>query len=254
MYALSKFKDLIKGYFELFGYLFSSKKKHFLNLKMNLFPVMLLLGLIGVLRNILEVYIGGEWAREWFALTPDIFLTMFFYPIFLCFFSATLLHFFSNRLGLKIKMNYIFSVLFFIQITHIFIPFFDGLAEIFSIPYNIVLPSATYANIIFTPLALSPLIIFFTKPTSLGIDIVWIFVTFILIKLYWKEFKFSKLKSLLVLSITFYIIYISIYPTYYFFLNEMIIGSNYMFGLFFIFISIPSVMYVKSFLKNSWFF
>jgi len=251
MYNFSKFKDLMKGYYELFSYLFSSKTKHFLNLELNLYPVLILLGLIGVLRNILEVYIGGEWANEWFAFTPDIFLTMFFYPIFLCFFSATLLHFFSNKFGLKVKMKHVFSVLFFLQITHLFIPFFDGLAEVFSIPYNVILPSATYAKIIFTPLALSPLIMFFTKPTSLGIDIVWIFITFIWLKLYWNKFKFPKIKSLAVLAISFYVLYMSIYPTYYFFLNEVVIGSNYMYGLFFMFMSIPSVIYVRTFLKDN---
>ncbi|MBU1205250.1 MAG: hypothetical protein KKE93_05060, partial [Nanoarchaeota archaeon] len=76
-----KLRLVFKGYLQLFSYIFSSKTKHFLNLELNLCPVLILLGLIGVIRNVLEVYIGGEWAREWFALTPDIFLTMFFYPI-----------------------------------------------------------------------------------------------------------------------------------------------------------------------------
>lgn len=216
---------------------------HQKNLK--IISVIFILGLIGVTRNILEVYIGGKWARAWFSLKPDVLFTMFFFPIFLCFFSITLLHFFSNHLGLKISIKKILSVLFLLQVLHLFIPFFDGLADFYNIPYRLYFDSYLYAKLIFSPVAFTPLILLFTWPTSLGIDIVWFFASFILLKLYLKHFKFPIFESLLALGITFYVVYMSIYPVYFFFINESVIGSNYMFGLFFMFMSIPSVIYVR---------
>lgn len=211
--------------------------------------LIIILGFIGIFRNILEVLLGGEWARAWFTLKPDVLFTMFFYPIFLCFFSATLLHFFSNQLGLKVSMKKIISILFLLQILHLAVPFFDGIADLYNIPYRINFNSSLYKKLIFSPLAFTPLILLFTWPTSLGIDIAWFFVAFILLKLYLKHFKFPIFKSLIALGVTFYLVYMSIYPVYLFFINESIIGSNYMFGLFFMFMSIPSVIYVKTLLK-----
>ena len=246
-----KIKNTLQGYLELFTYLFSSKNKHLLNTHLNLIIMIIILGLIGLSRNFLEVWIGGDWARAWFALTPDVFLTMLFYPIFLCFFPTTLLYFFSRLFKLKVNIKAILSLLFFIQIIHLIIPFFDGLANVYNIPFNFEVSSTIYTKLIFSPVALTPLILFFTKPTSFGIDIVWIFLSFIFLKLYLKHFRFPVIESLSVLIITFYITYMSIYPTYYFFLNESIIGSNYMFGLFFMFMSIPSIIYVKTLLKRN---
>jgi len=237
-------KKFFNGFGELFKYLYSSKIKDSFNLDLKILPAIILLGAIGIGRNILEVMIGGDWARKWFAYTPDVYFTMFFYPIFLCFFSVTLLHFFSNKFGLKIKIIPLFSIMFFMQVVHLIIPFFDGLAHVFDIPFRIWFSDNIYKILIFSPLALTPLIILFTYPTSLGIDVVWFFVTFVLIKMYIKKFKFPMIKSLAALAISFYITYMSIYPIYYFFINEGIIGSNYMFGLFFLFMSIPSIIYV----------
>ena len=221
---------------------------HQKNLK--IISVIFILGLIGVTRNILEVYIGGKWARAWFSLKPDVLFTMFFFPIFLCFFSITLLHFFSNHLGLKINIREILSVLFLLQVLHLFIPFFDGLAHLYNIPFRLLVSGPLYIKLIFSPIAFTPLILLFTWPTSLGINIVWFFVSFILIKTYIKKFGFPVLKSVLALSFTFYLVYMSVYPVYLFFLNEVLIGSSWMFGLFFMFMSIPSIMYVKTLLEK----
>jgi hypothetical protein len=213
-------------------------------------PLMMLwLGLLGIIRNLLEVYIGGTWANLWFALTPDIFFTMFVYPIFLCFFSTTLLYSFSRLLKLKIRLKELLSLCFLLQVTHLLIPFFDGLAHWLHIPHSYLFPVSTYRILIFTPLAVTPLIIFFTRPTSLGIDLTWLLVTFIQIKLFLRHYRFPRLRSLIVLGLSFYTLYISIYPNYSFFLNERIIGSNFAFGFFFLFMSIPSVMFVSTVLK-----
>jgi len=242
---LLKAKNILNGYLELFRYLFSYKINEVFKINISTNTTIIFLGLIGLLRNVSEVILGGRWARAWFALKPDVLFTMFFYPIFLCFFSTTLLHFFSNKLGLKVKIKEVLSVLLLLQIMHLFIPLFDGIADLYNIPYRIYFSGSFYQQLIFSPLAFTPLIILFTWPTSLGIDIAWFFVSFILLKLYLKHFKFPIFKSLIVLGISFYIVYMSIYPLYFFFINEGIIGSNYMFGLFFMFMSIPSVMYVK---------
>jgi len=245
----SEIKSLLRGWIELFKYFFQPRIKYLLEISLSTDLILIILGFIGISRNILEVLLGGEWARAWFALKPDVLFTMFFYPIFLCFFSATLLHFFSNQLGLKVSMKKIISILFLLQILHLVIPFFDGIADIYNIPYRINFNISLYKKLIFSPLAFTPLILLFTWPTSLGIDIAWFFITFILLKLYLKHFKFPIFESLIALGISFYLVYMSIYPIYLFFINESLIGSNYMFGLFFMFMSIPSVIYVKTLLK-----
>ena len=103
---------------------------------------------------------------------------------------------------------------------------------------------------IFSPIAFTPLILLFTGPTSLGISIVWFFVSFVLIKTYIKKFGFPVLKSVLALSFTFYLVYMFVYPAYIFFLNEVLIGSNWMYGLSFMFLSIISIIYVETILKK----
>lgn len=239
-----RIKDLFSEYSGIlkFPFLFS------LNLSLNFEPklsiALFILGSIGILRNFLEVFIGGAWANEWFALTPDIFFTMFFYPIYLCFFPTMILYLISKLLKLDIQISKLFSLFFLLQISHLFIPFFDCLGDKCQIPHSYLIQTPTYIKMIFSPLAFTPFIMFFTRPTSLGINITWFFITFILIKLYIKQFKQPVLRSLLALGFSFYILYISIYPNYSFFLNERQIGNNYLFGLFFMLMSIPSIIFV----------
>jgi len=241
-----KMAALARGYLGLAAYPFSPEAGRFLDFSAGLPFMLLWLGLLGIIRNLLEVSIGGAWANLWFALKPDIFFTMLCYPVYLCFFSTTLLYFFSRLLKLEVKINEILSLCFLLQVSHLFIPFFDGLADWLSIPYNYLLPGSTYRTLLFSPLAFTPLIMFFTRPTSLGIDLTWLWITFILVKLFCRHYRFSVWRSLTVLAATFYILYMSIYPNYSFFLNERVIGSNVMFGLFFLFMSIPSVMFVST--------
>lgn len=238
-------KRIFFARFNFFVHLFFDRSLRLLKGKTALILTVIILGTIGVSRNILEVAIGGEWARGWFDLTPDVFFTMFFYPIFLCFFSTTLLHFFSHLLGLKVEINKLFIIIFFLQFLHLFIPFLDGVADFYNLPYRLDFNVAIYKKLIFSPLALTPLILFFTWPTSFGIDIAWVLVSIVFLYFYIKRLDLSVVKSLGALSLTFYIVYMSIYPIYFFFINEGIVGSNYMFGLFFMFMSIPSLMYVK---------
>jgi len=143
-------------------------------------------------------------------------------------------------------MKIILPVLFLLQLAHLFIPFFDGLAAKYSLPFrfSFVAPSL-YAKLIFSPLAFTPLILLFTWPTSLGIDIAWLLASIVLLRLYIKKLKLPSFKSLLALCISFYVVYMSVYPVYLFFLNEVIRGSNYMFGFFFLVMSIPSIIYVR---------
>ncbi len=213
--------------------------------KLSLFRKVLILGLIGVVRNILEVLVGGGWARAWFSISWDVFLTMFFYPIFLCFFGSMVLHFLSRGFGLDIKMKRIFSVLFALQLVHLLIPFFDGLAWKYNIPFHFFIAPSLYLKLVFSPLVLTPLILLFTWPTSPGIDVAWLFTSIMFLKIYIRDLGLPPIKSLLVLALSFYAVYMSIYPVYVFFLNEVVMGSDYMFGLFFLLMSVPSIIYVK---------
>ena len=99
------FKNLIKGYGGLFKFPFSKETGSLLGFRSGLFFMLIILAAIGIIRNFLEVYIGGAWANQWFALRADIFFTMFFYPIYLCFFSTTLLYFFSRLFKLNVKIS-----------------------------------------------------------------------------------------------------------------------------------------------------
>jgi len=235
---MGKIKNLFRGYLELFKYFYSSKSKYFLNFPLSIGVSLIILGLIGIIRNILEVLVGGSWARAWFAFKPDIFFVMFFYPIYLCFFPIVLIFFLTKIFNLKIDIKKIFLFFFFLQIVHIFIPFLDGLAEIYNIPYHLFLDSSLYLKLIFSPLALTPIILFFTVPTSFGINVVWLFTTIVSIKFFSRELQISFKKVIPILIIGFYIVYMSIYPVYYFYLCQ----NDYLFGLYFMILSIFSVI------------
>lgn len=242
----SEIKKLFEGYASLFKFLYSDHTG-FLKYEVSIKKMVPVLGLVGILRVILQTFIGGPWSREWFSLSPDIFLTLFFYPIFLCFFSAAVLHLVSNGLlNLEIEMRQLLMVLFFLQIIHLLIPLLDGLGSILNIPFRIWFGTEIYSKLIFSPLAFTPLILFFTYPTSLGIDITWIFVSIVFLKLYLNQLKFPLGRSLTSLMVSLYIVYMSIYPVYFFFLNEVRFGSNYLYGFFFLLLSVPSVIYCKS--------
>lgn len=228
---------------------FSNSINLSLNFKPSLLFTIIALGSIGILRNFLEFFIGGVWANKWFALTPDIFFTMFIYPIYLCYFPTMILYLVSKYLKLDIKISKLFSLFFLLQISHLFIPFFDMLADKFLIPHSFPIHTSTYIKLIFSPLAFTPFIIFFTRPTSLGIDITWLFIAIIMIKFYIKQLEFSMFRSLFALGFTFYILYMSIYPNYSFFLNERLRGSNWFFGLFFLIVAIPSMIFVNKKIK-----
>jgi hypothetical protein len=245
-----RFREVFRGLVALFRYPLGGDGRFLFHQRPGLIFSFIVLGSIGTLRNLLEVAIGGAWANAWFALKPDIFFTMVMYPVFLAFFPAVLLWFFSTLFKIKVKMSDLFSLFFLMQILHLVIPFFDGLADRFRIPHGVHIPLQAYVAMLFSPVAFTPLILLVTRPTSLGIDIVWMFVAFILMKTYIRHYRFPLIRSLASLGLTFYLLYLSIYPAYLFFLNEGIFGSNYAFGLYFMFLSIPSCFFVVSVMRK----
>jgi hypothetical protein len=244
--------SLFSGFADIFRYLFNSKATAFINPGMisthNLLLMVFVLGIIGVLRNIIEILVGGSWALQWFSWNTDVMFTMFFYPIFLCLFTAALMHFFLKIFKIRVRFSQLLSILFFLQVIHLAVPFIDSIGELLHLPYHFIIPASAYAKLIFTPLAWTPLIILFTWPTSFGIDVAWVFASAFFLKLFLKHFRLGA-KAIIPLIISFYIVYLSIYPVYYFFINENIIGSNFMFGLLFLLLSIPSFIYARSWLE-----
>ena len=252
-----RLKNVFHGYFALFRYPLGGDGRFLFHQRPGLIFSFVVLGSIGTVRNLLEVAIGGAWANAWFALKPDIFFTMVIYPVFLAFFPALLLWSFSALFKIRVKMSDLFSLFFLMQLLHLVIPFFDCLADRFRIPHGVHIfrgedhiPLQAYVAMIFSPVAFTPLILLVTRPTSLGIDIVWMFVAFVLMKTYIRHYRFPVIRSLAALGLTFYLLYLSIYPAYLFFLNERIFGSNFAFGLYFMFLSIPSVCFVDTVIKK----
>lgn len=245
-----RLKNMFQGYLALLRYPLGGDGRFLFDQKPGLIFSFVVLGSIGTVRNLLEVAIGGAWANAWFALKPDIFFTMVMYPVFLTLFPAVLLWSFSALFKIRVKMSELLSLLFLTQVLHLAIPFFDCLADRFRIPHGVHVPLQAYVAMIFSPVAFTPLILLVTRPTSLGIDIVWMFVAFVLMKTYIRHYRFPVIRSLAALGLTFYLLYLSIYPAYLFFLNERIIGSNFAFGLYFMFLSIPSVCFVDTVIKK----
>ncbi len=250
MMIKSDISRAISGFGKILLYPFKKSSTPFLRSEISIISIIVIAGLIGILRNLLEVWIGGKWANMWFSMSPDIFFTMFFYPVFLTFFPTVILYNISCLFRLKTEIREILRVFFFLQVFHLLIPFFDMLAALFNIPHSYLFPVKTYIKLIFSPLAFTPFIILFTRPTSLGIDIAWFFTAVVMLKYYLKTRRYSFFRAIISLGITFYIIYMSIYPNYTFFLNERLRGDNFHFGLFFAAISISSVLIYKSILSG----
>jgi len=181
-------------------------ENEFLELKLNPWLAFSILGIIGLLRTVLEVLLGITVHPKWYTLEYDVFFTMFFFVTHFCFWGALIIHVTSKLFKYDIHYHKIFSYIFCLQILQLLVPFFDWVGLELNIPYlfNVV------------PYHVGP---FFSTPIamSLGIIFVWTVAAYITLKVFMKQFKLSLLRSIIVGLICFNILYWPIYhlwPTF----------------------------------------
>lgn len=190
-----------------------------------------LLGFIGLVRNALEVAFGIHANQKWYSFDLDINLTMFIFPIYLCFFGSFILHFLSKKLGESPPYKKIFSYTLYLQLLHLVIPFLDFLGVRLRIPFLFVMPFP-YIESYFTP----------ALTMSFGIVFAWILTAFTMAFAFIKVFKTKICKSIIILTISFATIY---FPTYHLFPT---------FNTFFNSVFLPDLHWSKSFYGYAVFF
>lgn len=241
------------------GWLFQYEnlKKRFTKLGL----IILILVIIGLVRLALEVIFDINLNGKWYSFDKDIIFVMCVFPFYLCFFLSMCAHLILTLFRLKTDFKKLFLLFFFLQISHIIIPFFDYIGFKFGIPWTFqpylnsgcceLNPFLHVANLSQALVLLTPFVIFFTHPTliTMGINIVWIFVGFVFERYLAKELKVCILKRILIILILFQIIYWPIYK-YFFIFDEIfkkLIGlsyyNHYGYGLYFLFFAIIGVLY-----------
>jgi len=211
-----------------------------LNNRTNLYYSIFILSLIGLLRNILEVFFEINIHEKWWAFDFDVIFTTVFFVIHFCFFGSFLFHLVLKVLKEKVPYSRIFSFLFNLQFIHLIIPFIDKVGLILGVPYIFkILPDRN------TPFFLSWTVM------TLGIIVAWLIAGFLTLRLLVRDFKVSFLKSVLIIIFLFNFFY---WPTYHFYhtfntLFDLITynlfpqGNIFGYGFYFMTVSLFGIYY-----------
>lgn len=236
--------EFLKGYPDLVREIFFLKNnKNFFKLKLSIFSIILILGGIGFLRNALHVFLGITQTPEWHSFNPDIVFTMFVFPIYLCFFSAFILHFLSEWIGEKIPYNKLFSFAFYLQFLHLIVPFLDYIGFQLQLPWFFPLALPAIQGYFF------PVLVF-----TLGITVIWLVTGYLTSKVFIKYFKIKKIETALILTTCFIFLYLPIYhlwPAFNTVFNFFFIPGPvspkffYGYGAFFVICSFIGIWYYK---------
>ena len=239
------FNQLFRGYVSCIKEIFCIKNdREYIELKSNIFIIFSILGFIGLLRNFLEVLLGINIHPKWYVLDRDISFTMFFFPIYLCFFGACAVHMASRLLKQNISYKKLFSYIFYLQVIHLFIPFIDYIGLKYKVPWYFYL-SRPYISSYFT----NGLVM-----TS-GIIVVWLITIYMNYKILVYYFKINILNTLMILIICFNLLY---WPIYHFWPsfntlfnlifhlpNNHLYGFYWGYGCFFMFSFFIGLLYYR---------
>jgi hypothetical protein len=177
------------------------------NKKFNVFSIILILGTVGLFRNLLEVYLGIKLHPKWYVLDFDVSLAMFLYPIYLTFFGAFIIHITARIFSQSISYRKLFKVLFYLNLSHILIPPIDWVGMRLNIPWSFNILGKFLESPFSTPFLSTPTVM------TLGVIIAW-FVTFVIMFIIFvKNYKINYFLALTVLFISFNFIY---WPVYHF--------------------------------------
>lgn len=173
------------------------------NSKINPYYSILILGLIGLLRNTLEVLLRVNIHEKWWAFDLDVVFTTVFFVIHFCFFGSFVLHLLLKIFKGNIPYSRIFSFLFSLQFIHLAIPFIDKIGLILGVPYIFkILPEYN------TPFFLSWTVM------TLGIIVAWLIAGYLTLRLLVRELKVALWKSIVIIILLFNFFY---WPTYHFY-------------------------------------
>lgn len=239
----SELKDICSGYSDLIKELFFIKnEKKYFNLNLRIVGIILILGAIGILRNIGEVIFDINPYGYWYTMHPSILFTMFFFPMYLSFFSSFVIFNISNLFKLHLNLLSIFSLSFYLQAVHLLVPFVDKIAFKNNLPFEF--------HIAFIP---NKIYFFNIIVMTIGIMAAW-FITFIIfVKVFIFRFKVPPIKSIISLFISFLIIYLPVYhiwPLFNYVFNLIFSindhpfnGAPWGYGTFFMLCSIIGIIY-----------
>jgi hypothetical protein len=199
-------KKILSGYISLFREMLLIKNDvSFLVIPASLTLTIVICGLIGWIRNALQVGLGTP---IFYSFTPDILWTMFFWPIHLFLFPSMILHTLLQWFGhQKINAESVFALAFHLQILHIFVPLFDWLGFAIGLPWMYELG---------TPAKSTDLYINYLVMTP-GIIVVWTITGYMVARVLKKNLEISWPLIITASAITFFFILIPIYfiwPTF----------------------------------------
>lgn len=221
------------------------------------------LAFIGILRTVLEVKFKIFLDEKWFSYDRDILFVMAFYPIYLCFFTFMCLHVTFGLFQIRNTGNKLITFLFFIQFVHLLIPVLDYIGFRYNIPYNItpylnaqsmsqgfsLNPFSDLKNIYCLPIYFTPLILLFTRVTTLGINIAWLMTGIAFFFFLRKELKIAFKDAVLIILLGFQTLYWPIYKYYFVFdgLFNKISGTRYFnhygYGMYFFVFGLIGLIY-----------
>ena len=237
-------RRLISNFLLLIKSLFFKIEYRRLDLPVSIPVAIIILASVGLFRNIASVLLGVRYGHTvWFVLEPSVLFTMAVFPFFLCFFPAMFVDYFAQLWKVKVSTRNILGIFFYMQFIQVVIPFFDKLQTMYRIPYYVQIVSMdTWVKLALSPLALTPLILVITNFSSLGIDVAWLFVTFVLLS-YGVRNRFPIVRYVLLIAGVFYIVFVMAYPGNYLFFRY----ENLFFcGLYYLVGALGGLIYFKS--------
>lgn len=171
--------------------------------------ILVYLGLLGIIRLAMEIAVVdslNSWALRdlFYVFRADTVFTMFFFVIFLCFFSAAVINCLSKRLGGRQQFSELLKLLITLQFVHLIIPLGDYLGAMIGMPSGYEILTNEYL----VKYYLSPAL-FMTPGVILG----WLIALFAVTSFLIKKYKLSPPKALLVDFIIFMLVF---WPTYMF--------------------------------------
>jgi hypothetical protein len=145
----------------------------------------LVLMLLGLARLGLEVLLGVKLTRKWYSFDADIIAVMSVFPVYLCFFLATVAHLLLRLFRVAAPMKRLVIFCFLLQTLHLVIPPLDALGFSLDLKWTLepylnpgccsLSPFAHAPTLGDKLLVLSPALLLFTSPVlmTLGIVVAW---------------------------------------------------------------------------------
>jgi len=225
---------------------------------------------IGLVRCVWASLWGISLDAKWYSFDPDVLFVMACFPVYLCFFTFLCMHLILKGFGFKNTGKPLIIFLFFIQLTHLIIPPVDRVALSMAIPWsfhphlNAQIMTAGFSlnpfdgmpSIFYFPVYFTPLLMFFTRVTTLGINVAWVVICGASLLFLLRTLKIPFWKSVLILCIAFQVTYWPVYKYYFIFdgIFNAIMGmpapNHFGYGFYFLAGGIAGIVYLLSALKK----